>query len=212
MWWFFQPKPLREIHISVWNLTQAYTNTQVSSWCEAIQKQIDEHFFPVWKLRASISLDRAPVLHAWQAHVTEDSDGIRTGWHQWDVEYQAPILKVFTSTCETAGLPPSGVLSHEILETLANPSGATLAQYTKNSKPALIYTEVCDPVGQDYYTINNIPVCNFVTPDFFYERPAPRYDFLGHVTAPLTAGPRGQLLWLDQSFWGHPNFRVEQKG
>ena len=66
MRWFFKPEPSRETHINVWRATDAYTDADIATWCNAIQKQVDTHFAPFWKQKAVVSFARVPTFNAWQ--------------------------------------------------------------------------------------------------------------------------------------------------
>ena len=59
-------------------------------------------------------------------------------------------------------------------------------------KPCFMDLEVCDPVENDEYNIQNIPMSNFILPSWFEPAmPNQKYDYLGKLGAPCTLDSGG---------------------
>ena len=89
------------------------------------------------------------------------------GYHTEDGLGQ-PLIKIFASEIARFGLNVSTTISHEILETIADPTaGQTIKGRDPSGKPCLYYVEVGDPVENDEYQIDGIPVSDFARPSWF---------------------------------------------
>ena len=174
--------------ILITNESTAVTDAQVQAAVAAIQVQIDRDFAPEWGLSATLAFQHgAPPAGVEVIHVLDDSDQAGAlGYHELD-DADLPEGFVFAKTTIDAGEHWESCLSHETLEqTRRRRSATSLAQRpvgSRPSRPALAY-EVCDPVEDDEYTINGVPVSNFVTMSWFLPSvPAGRkVDFLGLLT------------------------------
>jgi hypothetical protein len=103
-------------------------------------------------------------------------------------------------------LPPtfetifSFALSHEVLETLHNYTGALFTATSPSVDGACVidfyYNEVCDPVEYSPgYVIHDFNVANFVLPSYWeINLPAGPYDFLNTVLSPFTPFQGEQLV------------------
>jgi hypothetical protein len=136
---------------------------------EAIQLQISSHFAPVWQRNARVFIGKGD----WQVYVqlANPFPGA-AGLHTTDGS-GTPYALVSTQT--VAGWNWTRVLSHEILEMLANPWGSSYA----SPSGSLIGAEVCDPVEQLSYSINGVEVSDFVTPTYFLRFMPGPWDYLG---------------------------------
>jgi hypothetical protein len=95
-------------------------------------------------------------------------------------------------------------LSHEILEMLADPSGNRLvAAYHPNpaqrGRRVQYLLEVCDPCLSRWYSVNGVPVSDFVTPQYFdpVRVPGMRYSFTGSLVEPRHILEGGYVTFLD---------------
>jgi hypothetical protein len=115
------------------------------------------------------------------------------GFHDMDSNLRLPVGYVFVT--EEDGRPRqqwSVTLSHEILELIANPHVNILVDAphphpgSRPSNPRVfVEREVCDPVKDSRYTVDGVPVSNFVLPLYFLEDgdQNERVDFLGELDA-----------------------------
>lgn len=104
---------------------------------------------------------------------------------------------VGAKTCLDAGVTVSSALSHEVLETIADPQCDLWAQMPDGS---LVAREVCDPVQDESYTIDvdgkSIEVSSYVLPAWFDDQ-APRgarVDRQGSLSAAFTRTSGGYYI------------------
>jgi hypothetical protein len=103
--------------------------------------------------------------------------GLGAGGCHWVGSDGQPIIAV--------GAQPrgwSGYLSHEVIETVIDPSG------WRNISGHL--AEVCDPVSQNWYRLGGTWVADFVSPRWFIAHSAGPFDYLhaSHRAGQLAAG------------------------
>lgn len=196
--------------IAIVNASHVLSDAQVVQALPALQTQIDRDFLPPWVAHLP---DRGPfhlVLSrlgripkgAWpiylNRHSTDEGD---LGWHTDD---GGMIMgRVFVADCMRFGVAWTADLSHEILETIADPDANRIA----NIDGKEYAYEVCDAVEADDvgYKINNVLVSNFVLPPYFSPRPlgsSEAYDYCGDLHGPCPAlTPGGYLSVNDGSGW-----------
>lgn len=109
-----------------------------------------------------------------------------------------PVMKVFPKLAPASELAPT--MSHEMVETLADPIGASCVQAYDGRMWAL---EVADAVERDTYKIGAIPVSNFcLLPYFWSPANGQKLDFMGLCQRPLEIRPGGYGQWFDsQQGW-----------
>jgi hypothetical protein len=95
-------------------------------------------------------------------------------------------------------VPVSTVISHELLEMLADPST------TRNVIIGKYYyiVEVCDPVTLSYYNIGDVKVSNFCTPRYFGYTNIGHFDKLGLLNngiPDMLYG--GMIMYYDGTKW-----------
>lgn len=92
--------------------------------------------------------------------------------------------------------------SHELIETLCDPWGkrTTPGPSLDKDNPGQVdyLVEVCDPCQFGTYEIGNVPVSDFVTPDYY--RPVKlegaRYSYKGTIKEPRQLLDGGYITWL----------------
>jgi hypothetical protein len=140
----------------------------------AVQRQVSEHFQPVWGVGAQlIFAERKKDVpsHAYEIIVYEDAkaaeDAGYFGYHFSPNGY--PVASVFAKVDLAEDKTVSDTLSHEVLEMLIDPA-CNLYAYrpSDNGRPERIYFyEVCDAVQSHKYDIDGVTVCDFVYPEWF---------------------------------------------
>lgn len=131
----------------------------------ALQRQVLEHFAPVWGVFSSIRVtDTAPKPGEWVIELRRlpTMDGA-LGFHDQQLD-GTPLLYVFPELCEQNGMSWTSCASHEILETLADPLLRRCVQASDGDIWAL---EVCDAVERDTYRIDDVEVSDFCYPQWF---------------------------------------------
>jgi hypothetical protein len=166
----------------------------------ALQRQIDEHFFPLWGWRAKLSFGKPIPADSMQVRilaVNPDHDDAE-GYHF--SKDGLPRSEVYTrdNADEFIGYPELfATLSHELLEMIADPGVNLYARghyiAGKRHMKAFIGYEVCDAVQDKTYEIDRILVSDFVTPEWFEasrRKGSVKFSYLGSVREPfaLTSG------------------------
>lgn len=170
----------------------------------ALQRQVREHFGPLWQIEATVSAFAAwssvPADYA-RLIVVDHLDSSALGVHA--AKDGQPYALVGAH-----GEWPL-VASHELLEMLADPTGR---QTRRGPSPRSgggeveILLEVCDPCqGKRWsYDIDGIPVSDFCTPAFYDGAQAGRWSYRGNVTGAHQVLKDGYLIWHDpvaQEWW-----------
>jgi hypothetical protein len=159
----------------------------------ALQKQIDRDFVPVWGYPAKLYVTKTPAPNDWQIVFFDDADVANAlGYHDITVDGQ-PVSKVFVSTVIAAGEKISVTASHELLEMLIDPG----AQLWASANGYFYAYELCDAVEEEEYEIDGVAVSDFVYPSFFepWRKPrSARFDHLEKVSSPLQTLQRGYQI------------------
>lgn len=157
----------------------------------AVQKQIDRDFAPLWGLAAQLVPAQADDPAKESLLVLDDADQAGAlGYHE-EIN-DVPKGFVFARTSQQYNDAWQATLSHEVLEQLADPLINLVAVGVPyNRRPVVWAYESCDPVENDEYAIDGVPVSNFVLPSWFSPEKAAKYDFLSKLKAPGTLSPGG---------------------
>ena len=137
------------------------------------------------------------VLYVW-THV--DPDGV-LGYHNRNFR-GVPYGVVFVEMSDALEEAWSVTLSHEVLETIADPlSNLYVAgPHPKDRRRHVFYwQEVCDAVQTQTYRIDGIPLSNFVLPSYFCAAvEGMRNDFLGETPLePFDIAEGGYMGYYD---------------
>ncbi len=195
--------------IAIINATTVLNDSQVAPVVQALQVAISRDFGPIWNVNASlvqIPRNGHPPAGAWWMVLMDNSDMQGAlGYHYDLTPEDLPIGKVFVKTCLEDGEPWETCLGHELYEALIDP----YINLTAQADDGVFYAyEVADAVEAQVYTINNVPMTNFVTP-LWFQSSAPsgsKYDFLGNLKHPFELAAGGYIGVFDpnnpSSGWG----------
>lgn len=181
---------------------------------------------PVTYISAS-NLKAQAAPGSWVISVLDDPDQADAlGWHtedQGDLIYGRVFAKPVLDNggdALTKALSVASVLSHEVLETFADPRCNLWAD---GGRGVLVAYEICDPVESDSYSVavsgKNVTVSNFVTPSWFDPNASSgdKFDYLGNVSEPFEMTKGGYIVEMkegkvSQQFGEHyPEWRKETK-
>jgi hypothetical protein len=189
-------------HIDIINASTVLTDAEIAAAVPALQKQINEHFYPAWGIKANlffVPLGAKPRAGHWWMVLLDTSDVAGAlGYHDLTSE-GLPIGKVFAATDKQNGLSWTVTLSHELVEMLADPNVNLAAQVGD----ATFYSyETADAVEADAlgYQIDGVLVSDFVFPEWFENMAHPmgtKFDHCAHVTRPLQLAPGGYISVLN---------------
>lgn len=172
----------------------------------ACQKQIDQHFQPLWGWRADLVHGN---ISKYQMHVIMMDDSDSPGALGYHFKEGIPTTYVFAKTSLADSGEWTSVLSHELLEMIADP-GANLGAFGQLRQfsghrldKGWVFFEVCDPVEAQIYEIDGIKVSNFVTPEWFesnHKKGSVPFDYLKTLSYPFQLAPAG---YVDIEVAGH---------
>lgn len=187
-------------HISVLNRCSVLADEQVNEIVKALQKQVTNHFSPLWGIGANLNFvprdDTDSWRNKWNLLVLDTSDEANAlGYHDFTPEGN-PVGKAFVKTDQMGGYLPSVTMSHELLEMLGDPDINLCAE----DRDGTLYAyENCDAVEADElgYDIDGVTVSDFVTPEWFAgslrDVGGIKFDFKGHVTQPFELAKGGYI-------------------
>lgn len=166
----------------------------------ALQKQVDNHFAPIWGVGAALQIGLPGVVGE-IIYVLDDSDQAGAlGYHDEDKNGH-PVGFIFAKTSFADKEDWRVTASHELLEQLVDPWVYSTAIAKFKGQSAAIALEVCDPVEEQTYFIDGIPVSNFVRPAWFGGK-GTMFDFLNGLRSPLAIAPGGYVSYTtDLRHW-----------
>src|SRR5712692_6656281 len=112
--------------IAVVNQSNDVTDADLTTWVNAIQRQLLEDMAPFWREAADANLmvvpsGESPPSDSWQVVIMENADVANDlGYHEL-TNFSLPLGKVFSETTRQNRQTISRVLSHEILEMVVDP-------------------------------------------------------------------------------------------
>lgn len=184
--------------IYVRNETEGFMkDDEITSLIPAVQRQVTEHFEPVWGIGARLVFARGRVPRdAYQIVVyeqaKEEADKEFIGYHFSPEGY--PVAGIFAREDMNTDGTISDTLSHEVMEMLVDPACNLYARRSSAvGRPERIYFyEVCDAVQCVQYKIDGVKVCNFVYPAWFEDNWEPnsrRFDHRHCLDSPFQILP-----------------------
>jgi hypothetical protein len=191
------------------------TPEELAQVTAALQRQVTEHFAPIWKLPAvvnhfptleSVAYDYFPIIV--KTDIGDDAAGV----HRDDDGQPMALVRY-----SPAGW--SAAVSHELLEMLADPSLNYLVPGPSprdDQGQVEFLVEVCDPCQAFTYPIGDVQVSDFCTRSYFAidgvkGRP---YSYADNISEPWQVLRNGYIQWRnpdDQHWWrlffdGQDNF------
>ncbi|MDB0573872.1 hypothetical protein LBW59_24320 [Ralstonia solanacearum] len=188
----------------------------LSAALAAIQIQINRDFQPEWGAttilasqrmkspQSPVQIDAAQDAIIYLGDKAQDpSDGIDGLFgHHALTNPGVPFGFVFLDACAQRNLDWSVILSHEILELLADPNAITrvVGPDPKNPRaPDVSFElEVCDATEMDCYSVGTVKVSNFVTQRYFGRNGRSAATNICRLPlAPFSARPGGYAQYHD---------------
>lgn len=190
--------------VAIINKSTVLSDDIVRAAAMAIQKQVLEEFaiagWPSGEV-AFIEPGQLPSSDQYPIQVLDDTSQAGVlGFHDFPQTVDGkPIGFIFAKTDASYGLSPTVTLSHEILETFADPFICNVAMRQTSDTSAVNYAwEICDACEDDSlaYPINGILVSDFVYPAWFQDWRATKstkFDHMGHIDSPFALAAGGYI-------------------
>lgn len=186
--------------IAIINLSSRISKEQIAAIAMTVSLQAVT-FCKAWDIPCPLVIARDSLdgaLDSWGVLIVVDEAGDpgALGYHTLYADRVvgeisvSPVLDsggtVLGDPADRNAVSVSSVVSHEVLESIADPTIALWAEIGGR----LVAYEVCDPVEAMGYDINNVSVSNWVYPAWFDAQSHGPYDFLQSIDAPgkLAAG------------------------
>jgi hypothetical protein len=182
------------VRIACMNLAKTKLGVPLGKLTATLQKCYDRHFLPIWGYPVKLYNTRRPRRSDWQLVYLDNADMAgKLGYHKITKRGQ-PIAKVFVETALAAGEAVSVVACHELFEMAIDP----IANLWALGKRGLEYAyEMSDPVEEDTFPVDGLPMSNFVYPAWFEPNKHPRgtkFDHLGLLKKPFSMSKSGYLV------------------
>jgi hypothetical protein len=212
--------------ISVVNRSTVLADARLQEAVRAINRQLEEDFFPHWQFGARLRLDsagRAPGQHLGKVDLPrlpgrrgdavlyiEDKAtmALTEGYHDGN-NLDVPFGFVFLDSCTSGADDWTVALSHEAIELVGDPLNNLLVQgpHPADHRRLVFHQfELCDAVSGEFYEIDGVKVQNFVLPGWFARRIVAdaRNDFMGRARpgeslAPFAIAAGGYLMYWDDT-------------
>lgn len=184
------------MHISLINHALSLpTPTVLTEIAAALQIQMQRDFAPAWgQAPSQIDVDGSGIQVV--IFDTADQAGV-LGYHDRD-PHGNPYARVFAQPVldhggdwATRPLSVASVISHEVLEILADPDAN---RWADNGTTKLWALEVCDPCESTAYAVNGVTVSDFVFPSWFDPGARRPYDFRSQISKPFGLAKGGYAI------------------
>lgn len=188
--------------VALVSVSPQVSSTTVMQISAALQKQATRDLGPIWDVSATVDsfekLAQVPV-GTWPIIIGGKVPPGAGGYHTDDNGQPLALVRASNDLgvlCQTC--------SHEMIEMLVDPFGS---RFVPGDSPmpdqgrVNFLVEACDPseAAEFGYTINNLLVSDFYTPNYFdpVQSADVRYSFTGAITEPRQVLQGGYLSWQE---------------
>lgn len=197
--------------VQIVNESTKLRDADVETARKALQRQTSEHFGLYWHTDAHLlAPGETPSSPAWLIHLVDypgsGDPGSALGYHDVGPD-GLPYSRVFVGTSLDHNIAWSSVVSHELLETLADPFVFSVVFVQDTNTTGVLYPlEACDAPEALSYAIDGVAVSAFVTPAWFMPGSNGPWSYpLAAVAGPLrlrTGGYIGTFGVTQGTGWG----------
>lgn len=171
-------------------------DAEIERIIKALQRQVNEHFQPVWGVGADLKFRKASAVvpkNCYKIVVYDKARGAQdAGFLGYHFQRNGnPVASIFAEEDLSDDKTISDTLSHEVLEMLVDPA-LNLYAYRPGDggkrRDRGYFYEVCDAVQCMHYRIDGVRVCNFVYPEWFeyvWPRNSRKFDHRGAISEPF---------------------------
>jgi hypothetical protein len=196
------PDQLHVPKIVCFNKAKTALGVDLDQLIDAMQKYVDKCIAPVWGTPARLVKSTGFVKGAW-AMVFLDGARVKDaeGYHDLTPD-GLPLAKVFVKPTLEGGDKISVCASHELVEMLVDPSINLMT--TGPDRHAIYSYESADPVEEETFNIDGIPMSDFVYPAYFetfHKTGSVRFDHCRKVRRPFQLLPGGYQQIFKRGRW-----------
>jgi len=188
--------------IACFNKATTFLGVDFGALIAAMQVYVDRHVAPVWGTPAKLVRSKGFVKGDWAMVFLDDADQPGAlAYHDLTPE-GLPQSKVFVKTTIENHDLVSVSASHELVEMLVDPA---INLMTTGPDPRTIYAyESADPVEALSFSVNGIPMSDFVYPSYFedfHEAGSVPFDRLKKIRRPFQILPGGYQIIFKNGKW-----------
>jgi hypothetical protein len=184
-------------YISFFNNSSVFSDAELASALPDFQDQVSNEFNWYWGLNAylDVSGGGTPIIIVDYPGANDPQGAL--GYHFIDGNYQ-PYAVIFAGLCKDNGYPITGVISHELLEMMADQLVDTVNLYDNGDGTGyVVIQEVCDPCEMNVYYegANGNIVSDFALPAWWVPGDTNQVDFLGVIPGPWQLASGGYISY-----------------
>jgi hypothetical protein len=188
--------------IACFNKASTPLGVDLDALIAAMQAFVDRYVAPVWGTPAKLVKSKDYLKGAWAMIFLDNADQPGAlAYHDLTPDGM-PQAKVFVKTTLDNHDRVSVSASHELVEMLVDPA---INMMTTGPDPNVMYAyESADPVEQLSFTVNGVPMTDFVYPAYFeaFHKPGSvRFDQSGKVSRPFQILAGGYQIIFKNGKW-----------
>ncbi len=188
--------------IACFNKATTPLGVDIDALIASMQSYIDDFIAPVWGTPAKLVKSNDFIAGAWAVVFLDNADQPGAlAYHDLTPE-GLPLSKVFVKTTLDNHDQVSVSTSHELVEMLVDPA-INLMTTGPDAKVFYAY-ESADPVEQESFNVNGIPMSDFVYPAYFevFRKPgSAQFDHLNKVNKPFQVLSGGYQIVFKNGKW-----------
>jgi hypothetical protein len=182
-------------YVSLYNASTAFSDAELANALPDFQSQVSYggEFWWYWGLAGYLDVNGSGMPIVIVDYPGPNDPQGALGYHYIDGNYQ-PYAVIFAGLCRDYGYSTTGVISHELLEMLADQQTDTVNLIDNgNGTGLIVIQEVCDPCEMSLYYEgpNGNIVSDFALPGWWVPGYPYQVDFLGAIPGPLQLASGG---------------------
>jgi len=191
-------------YISFYNGSSVFSDAELQSALPDFQSQVSNEFNWYWGLSAYLDINGwgSPIIVVDYPGPNDPPNAL--GYHYIDGNYQQYAI-IFAGLCRDYGYSTTGVISHELLEMMADQLVDTVNLYDNgDGTGVIVIQEVCDPCELNLYYEgpNGNIVSDFALPAWWVPGDPNQVDFLGIIPGPFQLASGGYISYQDVTLSG----------
>ncbi len=199
-------------YVSFFNASGAFSDAELQNALPDFQSQLSNEYQYYWGLSAYLDINGGGTpIYIVDYPGANDPQGA-LGYHFIDGNYQ-PYAVIFAGLCRDYGYSTTGVISHELLEMLADTEVDTVNLIDNgNGTGLIVIQEVCDPCEMSLYYEgpNGNVVSDFALPGWWVPGYPGQVDFLGQIPGPLQLLSGGYISYQTVTLSGWQQVNADQ--